>query len=184
LLDDFSDGKTKSITCRTYGKTDGLPTRECSGGSQPAALRAADGRLFFPTTGGVVSVNPAELKPNLRPPQVLIESVRIDGREQKTNLLDSAWDQSLVVPPGYEQLEINYTALNFSAPDMVRFKCWLEGREAAPTDVGGERVARYPGNHSAAMVLADQCVSFHGRHLHFGDCRRHRPFYLHTEIAS
>jgi ligand-binding sensor domain-containing protein/two-component sensor histidine kinase len=143
-LDDFADGKINSISCRTYGKTDGLPTRECSGGSQPAALRAGDGRLFFPTTEGVVSVNPAELKPNLQPPQVLIESVRVDGREQKTNLLDSTWSQSVVIPPGYEQLDIDYTALNFSAPDAVRFKCWLEGREAAPTDVGGERVRSYP----------------------------------------
>ncbi|HSY74650.1 MAG TPA: ATP-binding protein, partial [Dongiaceae bacterium] len=142
--DDFADGKINSISCRTYGKTDGLPTRECSGGSQPAALRAADGKLFFPTTEGVVSVNPVELKPNLQPPQVLIESVRVDGVEQKTNLLDSTWSQSVVIPPGYEQLEIDYSALNFSAPELVRFKCWLEGREAAPTDVGGERVARYP----------------------------------------
>jgi ligand-binding sensor domain-containing protein/signal transduction histidine kinase len=143
-LDDFADGKINSISCRTYGKTDGLPTRECSSGSQPAALRATDGKLFFPTTEGVVFLHPAELKPNLQPPQVLIESVRVDGVEQKTNLLDSAWSQSIVVPPGYEQLEIDYSALNFSAPELVRFKCWLEGREAAPTDVGGERVARYP----------------------------------------
>jgi ligand-binding sensor domain-containing protein/signal transduction histidine kinase len=143
-LEDFADGKTDSIFCRTYGKTDGLPTRECSAGSQPAALLARDGRLFFPTTEGVISVNPADLKPNSQPPQVLIESVLVDGREQKTNRLDSAWSQSIVVPPGYEQLEIDYTALNFSAPDAVRFKCWLEGHETAPTEVGGERVARYP----------------------------------------
>jgi len=52
----------------------------------------------------------------LQPPQVLIESVRVDGVEQKTNLLDSTWSQSIVVPPGYEQLEIDYTALDFSAP--------------------------------------------------------------------
>jgi ligand-binding sensor domain-containing protein/signal transduction histidine kinase len=143
-LDDFTDGKINSIACRTYGKTDGLPTRECSGGSQPAALRAGDGRLFFPTTEGVVSVNPPELKTNPHPPQVFIESVLVDGVEQKTNQLDSAWPQSIVVPPGYEQLDIDYTALNFSAPELVRFKCWLEGREAAPTYVRGERVRSYP----------------------------------------
>jgi signal transduction histidine kinase len=143
-LDDFVEGKINSIFCRTYGKAEGLPTRECSSGSQPAAIRAQDGKLFFPTTKGVVFVNPSELKPNLQVPAVLIESVRVDGREQKTNLLESAWPQSIVVPPGYEQLEIDYTALDFSAPDAVRFKCWLEGHEAKPTDVGGERVARYP----------------------------------------
>ena len=143
-LDDFVDGKMDSVSCRTYGKTDGLPTRECSSGSQPAALRAADGNLFFPTTKGAVFVNPAELKRNLRSPTVLIESVLVDGRKQKTNALSSAWPQTVVIPPGYEQLEIDYTALDFSAPELVRFKCWLEGHEANPTDVGDDRVVRYP----------------------------------------
>ena len=143
-LDDFADGTVKSISCRTFTETDGLPTRECTGGSQPAALRASDGRLWFPTTKGLVSVNPAELKPNVQPPLVRIESVKIDGREQKTNTLSSTWAQAIVIPPGHEQLEIDYTALNFSAPELVRFQCWLEGHEAAPTDVGGEHVARYP----------------------------------------
>ncbi|HTV76426.1 MAG TPA: ATP-binding protein, partial [Candidatus Baltobacteraceae bacterium] len=143
-LDDFANGKINFVSCRTYGKTDGLPTRECSSGSQPAAIRAPNGRLFFPTTKGVVSVNPAELKPNSQPPAVLIESVKVDGHEQITNSLSSAWPQSVVIPPGYEQLEIDYTALDFTAPGLVRFKCWLEGREAATVDVGGERIARYP----------------------------------------
>jgi signal transduction histidine kinase/ligand-binding sensor domain-containing protein len=150
-LEDFADGKIKSISCRTYAETDGLPTRECSGGSQPAACRMGDGKLFFPTTKGVVSVDPLELKPNLQPPLVMIESVLVDGREQKTNRLDSAWPQSVVIPPGREQLEIDYTALNFSAPDAVRFKYRLEGRDNAWTDARAERVANYsnlsPGHY-------------------------------------
>ena len=47
-LNDFADGKTNSISCRTFVETDGLPTRECTGGSQPAAIRASDGTLWFP----------------------------------------------------------------------------------------------------------------------------------------
>jgi ligand-binding sensor domain-containing protein/signal transduction histidine kinase len=151
LLNDFANGMTNSISCRRYVETDGLPTRECSSGSQPAACRTSDGRLFFPTTKGLVSVNPAELKPNLQPPLVMIESVRVDGREQKTNALSSAWSQAVVVPPGREQLEIDYTALNFSAPDAVRFKYRLEGRDTAWTDAHAERVANYsnlsPGHY-------------------------------------
>ncbi|MGH7954269.1 MAG: two-component regulator propeller domain-containing protein, partial [Limisphaerales bacterium] len=113
-LNDFAAGKTNTVSCRTYVENDGLPTRECSSGSEPAAIRARDGRLWFPTVKGLVSVNPAELKPNLQPPTVMIESVPVDGREQKTNRLDSAWSQSIVIPPGRQQLEIqlqiHYTA--------------------------------------------------------------------------
>lgn len=140
----FAGGPTDILSCRTYGKADGLPTRECSIGSQPAACRTSDGRLWFPTTKGLVSVNPAELKPNLQPPTILIESVLVEGREQKTNLLSSAWQQTVVVPPGGEQLDIHYTGLNFSAPDKVRFKYRLDNHEAAWTDAGDGRVARYP----------------------------------------
>lgn len=143
-LNDFTRGTTNLISCRTYGKADGLPTRECSIGSQPAACRTSDGRLWFPTTKGVVSVNPAELKRNLQAPTVMIESVLVEGREQKTNLLSSAWQQAVVVPPGGEQLDIHYTGLNFSAPDKVRFQYRLDGHEAGWTEAGDGRVARYP----------------------------------------
>jgi ligand-binding sensor domain-containing protein/signal transduction histidine kinase len=143
-LDNFAAGVTNVISCRTYGKADGLPTRECSAGSQPATGRTPDGRLWFATTKGVVSVLPAQLKTNLQPPLVKIESVRVEGRQQITNRLVSSWPQSVTIPPGGEELEIQYTALNFSAPDQVRFKCWLQGHEARPTDVGAERIARYP----------------------------------------
>ena len=112
-LNDFASGTANLVSCRTYVEADGLPTRECSGGSQPAACRTRDGRLWFPTTKGLVSVNPAELKPNLQPPLVMIESVLVDGQEQKTNRFDSAWQQSIVIPPGHEQLEIHYTAPEF-----------------------------------------------------------------------
>jgi len=160
LLNDFAGGTASSISCRTFVETDGLPTRECSSGSQPAACRTSDGRLFFPTTKGLVSVNPAELKPNLQPPLVMIESVRVDGREQKTNALSSAWTESVVIPPGHEQLEIDYTALNFSAPDAVHFKYRLEGRDTAWTEAHAERVANYsnlsPGHYQFHVVAFNE----------------------------
>jgi ligand-binding sensor domain-containing protein/signal transduction histidine kinase len=159
-LSDFANGTANFISCRTFTETDGLPTRECTAGSQPAAIRAHDGKLWFPTTKGLVSVNPAELKPNLQPPTVLLESVKIDGREQKPNSLSSTWAQTVVIPPGHEQLEIDYTALNFSAPDAVRFKYRLEGRDTAWTEARAERVANYsnllPGRYQFHVVAFNE----------------------------
>jgi ligand-binding sensor domain-containing protein/signal transduction histidine kinase len=159
-LEAVAAGAADFISCRVYGNADGLPTRECSSGSQPAVCRTGDGRLFFPTTKGLVSVNPAELKPNLQAPVVMIESVKVDGREQKTNSLSSAWSQAVVIPPGREQLEIDYTALNFSAPDAVRFKYRLEGRDTAWTEARDERVANYsdlaPGDYRFHVVAFNE----------------------------
>jgi len=129
---------------RIFGRADGLPTRECSIGSQPAACQADDGQLWFPTARGVVTVNPSTLQPDNQAPLVMIESVLVDDHEQKTNALGSAWSQSVVVPAGSEQLEILYTGLHFSAPREVRFRYQLEGYVNNPTAAGSERVARYP----------------------------------------
>ena len=151
LLGNSTNGVMDFSSCRIYGKADGLPTRECSSGSQPAAGRTGDGRLWFPTTKGLAYVHPTKIKPNLQPPLVMIESVLVDGQEQKTNHLDSTWQQSIVIPPGRDRLEIHYTALDFSAPNEVRFKYRLEGHETAWTEAGDTRVAFYnklpPGDY-------------------------------------
>jgi signal transduction histidine kinase len=134
-----------------------LPTRECTVGGQPGAWRAADGRLCFATVKGLVSVNPAQLKPNPHPPPVLIESILVDGQAQQTNLLQVGGPARLVLPHGKEQLEIRYTALNFSAPDRVRFKYRLEGYETTWVQAGANRSARYsrlPPGHYRFQVLA------------------------------
>jgi ligand-binding sensor domain-containing protein/signal transduction histidine kinase len=159
-LNDFTPGPANIISCRTYVETDGLLTRECSAGSQPAACRTLDGRLWFPTAKGLVSVNPANLRPNRQPPLVMIESAFVDGQEQKTNRFSSVWQPSVTVPPGHEQLEIRYTGLNFSAPGEVRFKYRLEGHETAWTEAGNARVAYYPnvppGNYRFHVVAGNE----------------------------
>jgi signal transduction histidine kinase len=138
---DVLSGTNNTLICRTF------LTRECTAGAQPSALRTRDGRLWFPTIGAVVSINPADLKPNTNPPPVVIESVTVDGVAQKNSRLSSTWPQVIVLQPENEQLEIHFTALNFSAPKRaqlaVQFKYQIEGRDKNPTPIGGERVAHF-----------------------------------------
>ncbi|MDA1276702.1 MAG: hypothetical protein O2960_22010, partial [Verrucomicrobia bacterium] len=49
---------------------------QCNGGVQPAGCKTRDGKLWFPTTRGVVVIDPAKIQTNTRPPDVLIEVVR------------------------------------------------------------------------------------------------------------
>ena len=150
----------QSHFCRVYGKADGLPTRECSSGSQPAAIQSRNGELLFPTIEGLVSIDPATLKPNARAPQVLIESIEVDGHEQNTNPLDSAWSPAATVPPGGEQLDINYAALNFSSSQNVHFKYRLEGSQTGWTDAKDSRVAHYtgllPGHYRFHLIAGNE----------------------------
>ena len=141
-LNDFAAKKTDFIPCRAFGESDGLPTSECTQGSQPAACLARDGRLWFPTTKGLVSVNPLDLKRNTNRPPVIIESVLVESEQQITNAFGMR-PQTITISPGKERLEIHYTSLNFSAPDNVRFKYQLEGYESRPIEAGNSRVVVY-----------------------------------------
>jgi ligand-binding sensor domain-containing protein/signal transduction histidine kinase len=154
-LNDYARGAITLVPCRTYGKSDGLPTGECTIGSQPAACRARDGRLWFPTIKGLVTVNPAQLSPNLTPPPVMIESVLLNGLPVKISGLTE-----LTVPPGPNRLEINYTSLNLGAPDRASFRYRLENHEPGWNEAGNGRVARYssllPGRYQFQVVACNE----------------------------
>jgi len=143
-LTDFAHGGTNSIQCRAYEEADGLPTGECSVGSQPGALCARNGTLWFPTTKGLVSLNPTQLKLNTNQPPVLIELVLIEHREQNANGLRGVPLHAVTIPPGKGGLEIHYTSLNLAAPECARFRYQLEGHESSWTEAGDSRVARFP----------------------------------------
>jgi ligand-binding sensor domain-containing protein len=151
-LDDFALGKTKSITSVSYGRPHGLNSTGCSVGHHPTIARTTDGRLWFGTDNGLSVVDPAQLTPNMRPPIVHIEELRVDGRA-----FDVARPAS--ADPGRGDVVIRYTALNFVAPIRVRFKCRLEPYERNWVDVGTMRVMQYtnvpPGRYRFRVIAAN-----------------------------
>lgn len=151
-LNDYARGVTKAFPCRAYGKADGLPTRESTFGSQPAAGRTTDGRLWFPTTLGLVGLNPVDLKPNPVPPPVVIEALWVEGQPETSSALRATRPVAATIPPRKGRLEIHYTSLNLAAPDRARFQYRMAGYETEWTDAGNRRVAPYqklaPGTYT------------------------------------
>jgi ligand-binding sensor domain-containing protein len=158
-LSHLADGLMDSIALRTYDKADGLPTSECTSGSQPAACQTPDGKLWFPTTRGLVSVDPAQLHPNTNPPPVVIESVSIQGR-QGTNSFRAPLPQEVVIPAGKEGLDIQYTSLNLGAADRALFRYWMEYHEQDWSPPRDERHAYYaklpPGNYRFHVAACNE----------------------------
>jgi signal transduction histidine kinase/ligand-binding sensor domain-containing protein len=145
-LNDFAAGTITSVFCRGYDKRDGLPSAECTFGSQPAACKARDGSVWFPTHAGVVYANPSEIRRNTNPPPVVIEQVLVDGQELNTNGPHAAPVAAITLTPGQEPLEIQYTSLNLGAADRARFQYRLspiDGPENKWTEAGARRFARY-----------------------------------------
>lgn len=132
-------------------RSDGLPTSECSGSSRPSGWRATDGKLYFPTTRGVVRIDPTSVDINLRPPLVYLRKFSADG--VPTYIAD---DQTVTVGPGRTRLEFAYHGLNFSAPEKTSYRTRLIGLDRTWRDVEDQRISTFeavpPGNYQFEVI--------------------------------
>ena len=153
-LEAAAEDSSRLVPCAGYGRSDGMPSLECSGGYQPAGWRDRAGRLWFATAKGATWVQPKDIQPNLNPPLVAIEEILVDGQEQTLPTHDSA---SLEIPPGRHQLEFRYTGLSFAAAARVQFRYRLDGLDPDWVPAGTRRFAQYnflPPGHYHFHVLA------------------------------
>jgi signal transduction histidine kinase/ligand-binding sensor domain-containing protein len=152
-LNACADGKTNAVSCLTYGINDGLPTLECSEGLQPAGCRTADGRLWFPTSKGLVAVDPQNVENNPLPPPVVMEEMRVDDRP----VVVATNAGPLQIPPGRHRVDFQYAGLSFVAPEKVRFKYRLTGLDTEWVDWGNKRIVNFnyiPSGHYTFCVIA------------------------------
>ena len=151
-LNEMADGRRSQITAVAFGKADGMLNSECNGGRQPAGLIAPDGRLWFPTMGGVAVVDPEAAPVNPLSPPVLIESVMVERAAVR-------FGEGVRVGPGQRDLEIAYTGLSLIKPDQVRFRYKLEGLNNDWVEAGTRRVAYFPylspGSYTFRVLAAN-----------------------------
>ena len=151
-LNDYAEGKTQQISSIAYGKQDGMANIECNGGRQPAGYKTSDGRLWFPTQGGVAVIDPATVSINSEPPRVVIENCLLQREEVNCR-------QKIEIRPGQDNFEIHYTGLSLIKSEQVRFKYMLEGLDPGWIDAATRRVAYYsylpPGTYTFKVIAAN-----------------------------
>lgn len=149
-LAEVAEGRRAAVHPLVFGVDDGMRSSECNGASQPAGWRGADGRLWFPTLDGAVSVDPARLPGPMPAPRVLIEAVTVDGR--------AVTEADAVLPPGSGALEFAYTALDYHRPAQLRFRYRLEGFDRDWVEAGARRTAYFtnipPGRYRFRVSAA------------------------------
>lgn len=150
-LNDFAEGRRRSITSFALGIKDGLATLECNGGRQPAGLKTADGRLWFPTMGGLAVVDPRAIRVTAEPPPVIVEEFRRSGAEVDV--------RDRVELPSTSYFEIRYTAPSFIKPEYVKFRYRLAGLDDGWIEAGDRRVASFhripPGEYRFEVIAAN-----------------------------
>jgi ligand-binding sensor domain-containing protein/signal transduction histidine kinase len=148
-LDAFASGSATQVPHVAYGVADGMRSAECNGAHQPAGWKMRDGRLWFPTIKGVAAIDPNQLALNTLPPPVVLEALRVNDKPV-------AAAAEIVLPPGRQKLDFEFTALSFLAPEKVRFRFKLEGFDEEWAEGGTSRSAHYtnvpPGRYEFRVM--------------------------------
>jgi ligand-binding sensor domain-containing protein/signal transduction histidine kinase len=174
----LAGGLTNRLDCLAFDKFDGLPTKVCTGGSQPACWRTHAGNLWFTTDNGAVCFNPHRFEINKVRPPLLIQEVRADARvvatlggfrETGQSTLETGGAESspemiqadlpLKIEPGRHVLEFQYTGNSLTAPEKVQFKCRLEHVDRGWREMLNSRTATYydvpPGDYKFRVIACN-----------------------------
>lgn len=136
-LQDFDAGRIQSLVFRVFRSDEGMASRECNGGVDPAGWKMRDGSLWFPTMAGVAIIDPKAIANSVvRPAPVIIEQVTV-GREAR----DPHTAVSYLAGP--HDLQITFTSPTLSAPGALTYFYMLEGFDAGWINAGERTVAYY-----------------------------------------
>jgi ligand-binding sensor domain-containing protein/signal transduction histidine kinase len=150
-LNDFCDGKTDQIKCEAYDGLEMVKTIDKTD-QEWSGCKTKDGRIWFPSPQGVVMIDPANLCVNPIPPPVYIRQVLVNGIELKGKKV-------FAVPEGRGELEFQYAALSYIAPQKVQYRCQLEGYDQSWIEAGNRRSAFYtnlkPGKYKFRVIACN-----------------------------
>jgi PAS domain S-box-containing protein len=136
-LEAWISDSIRKIPMTVLDGSDGVTAHVAAGSSWPRVAKSNDGRIWFVSFNGVVSVlDPAHLPFNKLPPPVRIESIIADD---KPYILKPG----MRLPANVRDVRIEFTALSLVAPEKIHFKYKLEGQNQNWHEVVNERQATY-----------------------------------------
>ena len=165
-------------TFARYVSVDGARGINFVGYASPTALRSSDGRLWFASTKGLLSVDPGTIQTDSVEPNVYVQAVLADDKP----LIAAHKDEALVIPAKKYRLEIQYTGLSLKLPEKVRFAYMLENFDSEWIDAQARRSAFYtdlpPGNYEFRVKVSNGDGVWSGQEARIA--LRKEPFYYQT----
>jgi signal transduction histidine kinase len=138
-LDQVAANQRQQVRAVIYHEPGGPDVIETNGQkSNPAVCRTRDGHLWFPTTRGVLEIDPSLADLDTVTPSTVIEAVSAGGKLVWANLPSESTDYPVGtrssmprvfhLPPGNSRIiQVNYAANTFAAPEKARFRYRLHG---------------------------------------------------------
>ncbi len=140
-LEEVAEGQRPYLHPLTFGANDGMLAEECTGGFTPAGLRTREGLICISTVRGLVFIDPRLPETHVELPRVWIENARLSGAAAPLKL--AGQNDLLELRAGQREIEIQYTGIDFSAPEAVRFRYRMEGFDQDWVEAGTRRTAYY-----------------------------------------
>ncbi|MBE0544603.1 MAG: ATP-binding protein [Verrucomicrobia bacterium] len=110
----------------------------------PRVVRSPDGKLWFATPQGVLTLNPRGAASEAAPLPVHVETVSVNGQPLSALPRASGVDKLPVrLPLELRVLDIEFTALSLAAPEELSFRHKLEGFDSDWVEAGPERRVHY-----------------------------------------
>ena len=140
------------VSVKRYDRRAGLPGLPSQLLRGPTAIEGTDGRLWFPVTGGVVSLDPVRASNRTTPPPVSIQSMSADDRGYEP-------DQISEFPAGTSNVQIGYAAVSLLNPEAIRFRYRLQEIDEGWHEAGRSTSVNYrnlpPGSYHFEVGASD-----------------------------
>jgi signal transduction histidine kinase len=139
-LEAWSADPNYAVKAAIFDNSDGVRSFATAGGFNPRVAQSADGKIWFEVGNGISILDPLHLPFNKLPPPVHIEQITVN---RKSREVDSDSSERVRLAPLVRELQFDYTALSFVAPEKIRFRYMLEGHDSDWTEAGSRRQAFY-----------------------------------------
>lgn len=148
-----ADGTLAAIPFELFGESDGMLSAQANGGSNPAAIMANDGVLWFATASGISRVQPSRLTTfSDAIPPVVLEELLVNGVEKTIS-------GSIDLPPDSDRVELHFAGLGYVMPERIQYRSRLVGFDENWLNKGKQNFAEYtnlaPGSYEFLVQAAN-----------------------------
>ncbi len=142
----------KRLDVRLLGRTDGMSSAQCNGGSQPAGWRDRDGLIWVPTARGVTVFDPTAIDAlhSSVAPTPVIEEMQVDEATKDVG-------QPLSLSPGSKRIALRFAGLSFDQPENLQYRYRLVGFDDGWIEATDRRAAYTnlpPGDYRFEVTAA------------------------------